>query len=84
MSSRGGERHIVTPQAKQVQAATASYTSHWGNEKDLRFRINNNKQISCATKYLDLTQNLHFIVYIEYLSISPVDGKESVHRSDFS
>ena len=34
-------------------AVTASYASHWGNEKDLRLSINNNKQISYATKNLD-------------------------------
>ena len=75
MSSRAEERYAMTPHTKQAQAATASYASRWGNEKDLRFyETITNK--SCGTKYSDLTKCSVFIFYIKDILISP-DGKES-------
>jgi hypothetical protein len=37
VSNCGGKRHASSSQAKHMHTATASYASHWGKTKEIRF-----------------------------------------------
>jgi hypothetical protein len=61
----------LTWATKQTQAATPSYASRWRKIRNIRFKINNNKQIwlNRKTPYLDLKQSITDLVFKVSISI---------------